>query len=65
MVGVVRGILSALWELVKVGKRVEEGVLKWGKENIEYRGRWLRKEEKEEGRGGEQCWRKARTTIKN
>ena len=48
---------------MKVGKGVEEGVWKWVKEDIEYRGRWLKKEEKEGE--GEQSWKKARTTIKN
>ena len=42
--GVARGILRALQELVKVGKGIEEEVWKWVKEDIEYRGRWLKKE---------------------
>ena len=46
LVGVARGILGALQELVKVGNGIEEEVQKWVKEDIKYRGGWLRKEEK-------------------
>ena len=45
LVGVARGILRTSQELVKVGKGIEEKVWKWVKEDIKYRGRWLRKEE--------------------
>ena len=56
LVGVARGILRALQELMEVGKGMEE-VQEWLKEDIKYSGGWLEPnvvKEKEEEKEGEE-----------